>query len=287
MRTETFSTPGAVRLDLDIPSGAIEIETGAADETRVELEALSSSDAVRELIDTARIELVRRGDGHEVVVDVRTRWGFWISFDRGPDIRLRVTCPEGSDLDIRTKAADVQANGRFGEAEVKTASGDVTIQEARGDLRVKTASGDVRSDEVGGRLEVNTVSGDLHVDHVAGDASIQVVSGDVYIREADASVSANTVSGDQRIEVVSSGRIDLRAINGDVSVGVRQGSRLFVDANTISGSTSSEVELGDAPADAGGDDKPLVELYAKTVSGDIRIERAPAAWPTPELSERS
>jgi hypothetical protein len=80
--------------------------------------------------------------------------------------------------------------------------------------------------------------------------------------------------------------MDLRALSGDLSVGIRKGSRLFVDANTVSGSTSSEVELSDAAPQEGAE-SPLVELFAKTVSGDVRIERAPAPWPTPELSERS
>src|SRR5207253_11177311 len=41
MRSETFQTPGPVRLDLELPAGSIEIETSNTDETHVELEALS------------------------------------------------------------------------------------------------------------------------------------------------------------------------------------------------------------------------------------------------------
>ena len=90
MRSETYSTPGAVRLNLEIPAGRIEIETSNTDETRVELEALGGNEFIRELVESARIELLRRGDGHEVVVEVKMRHGFWISFGRGPDLRLRV-----------------------------------------------------------------------------------------------------------------------------------------------------------------------------------------------------
>ncbi len=287
MRSETYATPGPVRLNLEIPAGRIEIETDRTDETHVELEALSGSDSARELVETARIELLRRGEGHEVAVEVHPRHGFWISFDRGPDIRLRVNCPPGTDLEIRTKSADVDARGEYGSVDAKSASGDVNVQGVRRDARVKTASGDVHLEQVGGRLDVNSVSGDLHVDNVARETNAQLVSGDLYIREAGDSVTGNTVSGDQRLETVSRGRVDLRAISGDVNVGIREGSRLFVDANTVSGSTSSEVELSDAPAQAGGAESPLVELYVKTVSGDVRIERAPAPWPAPQVSERS
>ena len=122
MRTETYSTPGHVRLNLEIPSGRIEIETTSDEETHVHLEALSSNELVRELIETSRIELIRRGDGYEVVVESRMRHGFWVSFGRGPDILLRVTCPRRADVDIRTKSGDVEARGEYGSVEVKTAT---------------------------------------------------------------------------------------------------------------------------------------------------------------------
>ena len=283
MRRETFHTPGDVRLNLDLPAGKIEIESADTDDTHVELEAFSANEQVREMVETARIEEVRRGDGHEVIVQVRTRHGVWISFSRGPDVRLgtpemrlRVRCPRGAELEVRTKSADIEARGDYGRADVKTASGDVSVERgAQAD--VKTASGDVHVERIDGTLDVKSASGDVAVGAVEGPATIQLVSGDLWVREANESLSANTVSGDQRIEAVGQGRVELKAISGDISVGVRRGTRLFVDANTVSGSTSSEVELGDSPADDGPEEGPLVEVFAKTVSGDVRIERAPSA----------
>lgn len=293
MRTETFATPGAVRLNLDVPAGRIEVETGNMDETHVELEALSNNDAVREAVERSRIELLRLGDGFEVVVEVPSQRGVFISFSRGPDIsfggpeiRLRVSCPVGADLDVRTKSADLDARGEYGTVDVKTASGDVSVQGSRGDGRVKTASGDVHFNQVDARLDVHSASGDLQVGTVKGDAQIQLVSGDVSIGEAGGSVTANTVSGDQRIQAVLQGRVELRSISGDIGVGIPRGTRLFVDANTISGSTSSEVELGDAPGGEAVIEGPLVEVFAKTVSGDVKIERAAARHMTAELSEQ-
>ncbi len=293
MRSETFHTPGSVRLDLELPAGAIEIQTADTEDTHVELEALSENEQVREMVETARMEAVRRGDRHEVIVEVRTRHGVWISFSKGPDIRigspemrLRITCPKGAELDVNTKSADLDARGEYAGVDVKTASGDVHVERAAG-ADVKTASGDVHFDQVDGTLDVKSASGDVALGSVAQAANIQLVSGDVWVREADDSVSVNTVSGDQRLEAVVKGRMELRAISGDINVGVRRGSRVFIDANTVSGSTSSEFELSDAPQQAPDPSSPLVELFAKTVSGDVRIERAPAPRQTPELSEQA
>jgi DUF4097 and DUF4098 domain-containing protein YvlB len=282
MRSETFSTPGPVRLDLELPAGEIELETAETDETHVELESVSGKAGVEEMIAGARIELTRRGDVYQVSVEVRTRHGVWISFSSGPDIRLgtpdlrlRISCPKGAELDVRTKSADLRARGEYGKVDIKTASGDINIDQVA-DTYVKSASGDVHVELVEGLLDVKTVSGDLHVGSVARNANLQLVSGDVYIGDCGGSVSTNTVSGDQRYEAVVNGRVELRAVSGDIAVGIRRGSRVFIDANTVSGSTSSEFELADAPQAAPDPDAPLVEVFAKTVSGDVRLERAPA-----------
>jgi hypothetical protein len=290
MRSETYSTPGPLRLNLEIPAGEIEIETGNTHETRVELEAIADNDAIRDLVENSRIELVQRGDGHEVIVEAKARHGIFISLSRGPDIRfggpdvrLRVTCPHGADLEVRTKSGDLRARGEYGAVDVKTASGDIQIVKATGTTRIKTASGDVHIEDVSSSLDVQSVSGDLHVGQVRGDIRAQLVSGDVHVRDAGGSISTNTVSGDQRFEAVQRGRVELKAISGDVMVGVRSGCRVYVDANTVSGATSSELELSDAPVQAPAEDAPLVELFVKTVSGDVRIERALAAA---ELTEK-
>jgi hypothetical protein len=51
-----------------------------------------------------------------------------------------------------------------------------------------------------------------------------------------------------------------------------------VDAVTVSGSLSSEIDLdAEAPEVSGEDDVAHLELHARTVSGDLRIERAALA----------
>lgn len=279
----SFDTPGHLRLNLEIPSGRVDVETVEGATTHVELSA-SDSDLGSELLENARIELLERADGHELVVEVRSRSGFWISFGRGPELRLRVTCPPGADADVRTKSADVRGVGRYGSVMVKSASGDISFGEVEHDARFKTASGDVHLDTAHGTTHLQTASGDLSVQRATGNVSAQLVSGDVWIRDAAASVNLNTVSGDQRIDGVVEGAIELHSVSGDIVVGVRRGSRVYVDANTVSGSTSSELELADAPGGVAVAEGPLVEVRAKTVSGDVSIVRAAAPSPAAEFS---
>ena len=63
----------------------------------------------------------------------------------------------------------------------------------------------------------------------------------------------------------------MQSASGDKTVGIRRGSRVHIDVRTMSGDTSSELEIEDAPALGEG---PEVELRATSMSGDIRILRA-------------
>lgn len=276
MRRETYETPGPLRLRLGLPVGQMEVETVEGTTTTVELEAVSSD--MEELVSEARISCRERGNGHEVVVEVQSRFGIFISLGgRSQDIRLRITCPHGADLEATSKSADVRVRGEVGRVEIKTASGDTSIDSADGDVQFKSASGDFHINHAGGRMQLQTASGDVFVRRVDSDCVAQLVSGDFFVEDARASVSANTVSGDQKIDAVCSGTVESRAVSGDVLIGVRRGSRLYIDANTVSGSTSSEFDLSDAPDDEGesASDESFVEIRVKTVSGDIRIMGAP------------
>ncbi len=275
MIERTFKTPGELALALSIPSGSIEVETIDGDETHVVLEADDPAD-----LDEARIELRERGDGHVLAVDVdRRRISLFGSIDISIGIgsartsfRLSVRCPHGAALGVHTASAELSARGRFSSADVTTASGDLTVGEVDGDATVKSASGDVRIGRVGGGARIQTASGDVELESVAGRLTAQVVSGDIAVHDAAGPVKTKSVSGDQRLQV-SEGEVDLVSVSGDIEVGIRRGSLLHVDANSVSGDLDSELELAETPAAAEG---PLVELRARTVSGDFRVVRAPA-----------
>jgi DUF4097 and DUF4098 domain-containing protein YvlB len=277
MRRETFETPGELRLDIRVPSGRIDIESKAGTTTEIELDVRGSEDEADELLEQARIELQETRGGHEVIVHVEDRsWG-GLRFWRKVDIRLTVRAPEGADLHCATASADLRGRGRFGSLEAEAASGDIQVDELAGDAAAKTASGDVRLASVGGGAVVNTASGDVELGQVGGEAVIKTASGDVGIEDAGRDVTVATASGDQRIAAVTAGRVDLKSASGDIEVGIREGSSLWVDARAMSGDLSSEVELSDAPPGGeGADDAPFVELKAASMSGDIEVVRAPA-----------
>ena len=271
MRKERFDTPKHVRLEISLAEGRVDVQASDTDETVVELSpAGRGTDRAREAIEDSRVEARDRGDHHEVVVHVDQSRGFGFRV-RSTPIQITVSVPNGADATVNSASADVRGLGAFGKIEVNSASGDVYFEEAGGDVELKTASGDVNVPRAGSRVRVNTASGDIQLGTVAGAATVKSASGDVQIGEAGTELSVQTASGDTRVDAVTAGKVDLKSASGDMIVGVRRGSRLWVDAKTLSGDTQSELELGDDLADEEG---PLVELRATAMSGDIRVVRA-------------
>ena len=270
MRRETFTTPGPLRLDLRLQAGEIDVESVDGEETVVVLDSTRDSDDVRQVIANARIELHTRGDGHELVVDVQRKRVLGLMFDRG-DLQLRVSAPHGADVELSTASADVHGRGRFGSLEAQLASGDLEFDDIAGRTSIKSASGDVEVERVGGEARISTASGDVRVRHLGGDAVLRSASGDVTVDEAERSVTIQTASGDQRVLSVASGRVTMQSASGDQQIGIRRGTRVHIDAKTMSGDTSAELDPSDEPV---GGDAPIVELRATAMSGDIRIVRA-------------
>jgi DUF4097 and DUF4098 domain-containing protein YvlB len=252
-----FATPEPPKLRAGIAAGRIEIETAETAETVVEVEAIRGD------LENLKVEQ----HGRDIVIEHRRRFGL----SRNDEYDVRVRAPHGTDADLNVAAADVSAAGRLGGLEVNTASGDVRVDEVERDGKIRSASGDVRLGPVGGRVEVFSASGDVFVVRAGAGATVRSASGDVQIGEAAQRVTVQTASGDQLIESVAAGSVDLKSASGDVRVGIKQGSRLHVDARSMSGETTSELELSGIEAATEG---PLVELKAATMSGDIRIVRA-------------
>ena len=149
-------------------------------------------------------------------------------------------------------------------------------------LQVKTASGDISIGAIEAGGSVVTVSGDLGVRRIEGNVTARSVSGDVRVGSLRAPLELSTTSGDVELESVEAGEVRVQSVSGDIRIGVGRGTRVFIDAASVSGDLGSELGVDDyeppAPEQGseGASEEPgeIVPLHAKTVSGDVKIVRA-------------
>jgi hypothetical protein len=276
--TSTFETPGQVSLQIKLQSGNVVVTTSDEPRTTVDLVAhgRKGEDALEEVVVTCD----DRGGRQLVRVEQKDkfRWGP-LQITWGGGFEVHVTCPPGSDLDLSGGSTDLRTEGDLGDVTARTASGDVRLESVQGRLEVKTASGDVSVSGVAHDASIVTVSGDAEVGPVDGSLTARAVSGDVRVKALSGGLTLSTTSGDVEVGAVSAGELRVQTVSGDVRVGVARGTRVWVDAASVSGDLESELGLeGDAPAPAAeGEGRPVVPLHLKTVSGDVSIVRAGAA----------
>ena len=263
----TFDVGGPVSARIAIEGGAVEVDTVDGTQARVDVMRERGGEPGEELF----VGLRETGNGPELTVEL-SRGGFLRHFGHERDLYVRVQVPHGSRLRVSTASADVQARGNYSGAVFHTASGDMQIGRIDGDLELRTASGDSEAEHVAGRLVAQSASGDLSFQRTDGAVSVRSASGDVGLREVGGErVEVHTASGDVEIDEVLRASVSVQSASGDITIGIRRGSRVWLDVRSLSGETESELELSDQPEDGDG---PLVEVKAMSMSGDIRIRRA-------------
>jgi len=274
-----FETPGSVSLQIKLPSGRVVVTT--ADEPRTSVELIPIGRRGPEAISDITVDAHEHAGRHVIRIEQkdRIRWGP-IQITWGGDVETRITCPPGSNLELSGGSTDLRVEGDLGEVSVSTASGDARLETVRGKLQIKTASGDISVATIVSEASLATVSGDLSVGRADGTLVARAVSGDVTIGSLHGSLGLSTTSGDIDVRSVGAGEVRVQTVSGDVRIGVARGTRVWIDAGTISGDLDSELGLDDT--EPSGDDEdnagPVVPLHVKTVSGDVSIVRASEAY---------
>jgi hypothetical protein len=276
-RTQVFETPGSVTLRIRIPSGRVLVDTTEEQRTEVELIALGRRG--QDTLEQIEVKHDERSGRHVVTVEQRGgfRWGP-LSISWGGDVEVRVKCPAGTELDLDGASTDVRADGAYGDVTVRTASGDVRLGDVSGKLEVKGASGDISIESIGTeKASVVTVSGDVEIARADGQLVLRTVSGDVELGATRGAVAVTTTSGDVDVRALAAGELRVECVSGDVHVAVARGTKVFIDANSVSGDLTSELAMSDGdPAEGSGEPAEVVPVHVKTVSGDVALVRGSA-----------
>jgi hypothetical protein len=272
-----FETPGSVSLQIKLPSGRVLVTT--ADEPRTTVEVVAVGRRGQDAVDEIEVTMEERLGRYVVKVEQkdRFRWGP-IQITWGGDFECRITCPPGSDLDLSGGSTDIRADGELGEVSIRTASGDIKLESVLRELQVKSASGDIDVATVVAQASLVTVSGDVQLGRADAPVTARSVSGDVLVGGSSGVVGISTTSGDVDVKAVSSGEMRVQTVSGDVRVGVARGTRTWIDAASVSGRLESELGLEDKEPASGDDVGEVVPLHVKTVSGDVSVVRATAAY---------
>jgi DUF4097 and DUF4098 domain-containing protein YvlB len=266
-RSAAGSSPAVI--DVRNPAGSVTIEAvDGADELDVRVEALDSD--AEDLLDGVDIDLTPPSDGHPARLRVAVPEP---RFFRTPSFAVHVTTPAGARARVAVASADVAARGRLGPVELTSASGDLAADHCAS-LQLRSASGDARIGTVSGEAVLGTASGDLRIERVDGGLKARTASGDVSVDAAAGTVGITTASGEVSVGALGEGRLKVKSVSGDVTVGVVPGLRVWLDLSSVSGRMTSQLDDDGAVSGAGA---PQLSISIRSVSGDQNILRAAGA----------
>lgn len=267
-----FAVTTPVTVAAKIASGELEIVAEERASATVEVRPWDNSSSARDAAEEVRVELA----GDRLLVETPSAFSGtkWL-FGRSGKVRVLVRTPLDSPVEARLASCDVTGHGRFGPTLIHTASGDVRLDEVAGDLSATVSSGDVSAERIAGAAVTHSASGDVRIGEVGGDLSANTASGDVRVASVGGSLNARTASGDVTVDTVQRGEVRVHTVSGDVRVGVLRGTRIWLDLDTTSGRTTTDLDHSDAPPEAAdGVEGGQVSLRVRTVSGNIQIGRA-------------
>ncbi|CAA9349783.1 MAG: hypothetical protein AVDCRST_MAG72-1370 [uncultured Nocardioidaceae bacterium] len=272
----TFNTAEPISLHVEIHSGDLHVDAREdIGETRISVDGRRAEEATVE----------QRGN-QIVVFAPPARSGFF-STGGGSELTVTASVPRDTELSTKLGSADLVAAGRLGSARLRSGSGDLRVDELGSDAVLETGSGDISVEAACADVRIKSGSGDVDIRRLVAGGSISTGSGDVVlgtsgspalvksgsgsvrVEEAHSDLTLSTASGDVSVHQIRRGALRVKAVSGDVSVGVPSGIPVWTDISCVSGRVSSDLDGAGEP----GEGQDFVEIRATTVSGDIALEQ--------------
>lgn len=263
---QTYDTPSPITVIIDVMVADVTID--ASDRTDSKVTVTPSNPAKPADVKAAEQCKVEFADGRLTVKSLK-QWKMYSPFGPSGSIDVLVEVPTGSQVSGDSSLGTFRSEGRLGDCTIKTSMGGIHLGETA-NLDADTSSGSMTVADVVGTATIKNSNGETKVGSVTGDVLIKSANGGIAIGTAHAGVDAKTANGNVRIGEVVAGAVTVETALGELEIGVRDGSAVWLDLDTQFGTVDSTLDASTSPTK--GD--RVVELRARTSMGDIRIRRA-------------
>ncbi|SFW90179.1 DUF4097 family beta strand repeat-containing protein [Amycolatopsis australiensis] len=196
----TFATTAPITAVLTLPAGRVRLVAGARTDTTVEVKP--ADPARTRDVKAAEQTTVTCADG---VLRVEAPQPGNRSFGATGALELTVHLPEGSSVDVKTAAAELDTVGRLGDVAFDGAYRRIKLDEAAS-------------------VHLTATDGDVEVGRLAGPARISTARGGIHVGEA------------------TTGTVELTTQSGGISVGAAAGVSATLDAGTAYGRVTNALK---------------------------------------------
>ncbi len=277
----SYPVAGPAFVRIEVQMGRVEVVAEPRDDVSVEVApANPARSGDRNAAESVRV--THSGTDISVVGPFRLNL-----FGPGDSVDVVVRVPTASDASISLKYGSMHLSGtlgtvrlaldygdasvaRVGRADLGLGHGELRVERIGGDADVTLKSGRARIGEVTGALRLKGSDAGIDVGSIGGAADIATSTGVVHLGDAGPALTVRSAYGPVRVGRLTHGTARIEASYGEVTLGVRRGAAVWLDASSRHGLVRNEL-----PADAGpAEGEETLELYARTGYGDITVHRA-------------
>jgi DUF4097 and DUF4098 domain-containing protein YvlB len=279
----TFDTPEPISVTLELSVGQVHLVAAERTDTVVEVKPSNESDESD--VKAAQQVRVDYSSGTLLVTGPKSRGFDFSRKSRSVDVSIQL--PAGSQISAVTQVADVRSTGPLGEFRFKssvgnarlertgplhfhTSVGHLTAGTVNGNADISTSSGKVDIGEVEGTAVVKNSNGHTEIGSVTGEVRVRAANGGISVERAGAGVDAKSSNGSIRLGEVARGSVALATANGDLEIGIAEGTAAWLEVNTSFGQVRNLLEAASRPEAS----DETVEVHGRTSYGDITIRRA-------------
>ena len=199
-------------------------------------------------------------------------WGHGLQLD------YEIVAPHGSSAVIQLVHGHAEARQIGGDVRVHLVNGSFRLEDIGADAAVRMLNGNGNAVRIAGDVDVTMTNGRLELEAPGSDTEFQIVNGDVDIKHAGGDIRGHGISGRIELEGAIRGDVTLHTGHGRIVLKVPAHSRFELDAQSILGSVTSELDVRDVEGGGRpGPETPRVTLRIQT--GNIELRRLREAEP--------
>ncbi|HVN08309.1 MAG TPA: DUF4097 family beta strand repeat-containing protein [Patescibacteria group bacterium] len=214
------------RPDIRVETNDASVEVSAADANEVTARVITTGYS----ISPGDVRIARdTQNGNQIDLEVRVPQMHWSWGVANRSVRIELTVPRSSNLNLHSGDGHIRASGVTGELQLESGDGSIEVSDVHGNVRLHTGDGHIEGSGIDGALDASTSDGQLRVR--GRFDSLRLESG-------DGSVTVEVLPGSKM-----SNNWTIHTSDGSVTVRLSDGLSADIEAHTGDGSISSQLPL--------------------------------------------
>lgn len=189
---------------------------------------------------------------------------------RSIPLAIEVHAPENSEVGIHIGSGEATVTGTALRANIQSGSGTVSVERTAERATIRSGAGPIRLGTVTSGVHARSSSGDIEITNLTGPSTVVTGSGNVWLGSVDGNLLVRSGSGSLTVAEARSGQLELITGSGDVQITLQRDRTAEVDLTSATGTVASDLDVSDQAPER----EPEMRIHARTGTGSALLTSA-------------